>query len=424
MNILIFMHTQYSHVSATKNFVTLLTKYHKVSVYLPKEHSHLLDGLDVERYYYPDIIKEKNRIISLDYSNYLGGVGTDRKINNIAEIVEEETALYEYMLRTTFVYYDNIKETVYEINPDLIIRDSCCLFGRLFANKLGVPIMGYTTSPIITSDQVEHYKRKYLELVFNLDLSTYSEIDIIEIYNKIISGFSNISDKYGIESYPINYLINSDEMYNFSFGLPNQKELSSIPDNYIYLKPKLFESERSICNNDESIIYISSGTVLTFPINIINSLINAFKNSTKKVIMTFKYVNSDFININMLPNNFNIQKFVNQKSILQNSFLFVSHGGYNSLLETVYYGIPIIVIPIASDQFLNGQFAEEHCIGICISKKNADSQHIKEATNFIKEHYSMYKKSLDEVYNLICKLPSTDVINDIVERCYNEYISN
>ncbi|HEX6552489.1 MAG TPA: MFS transporter, partial [Ktedonobacteraceae bacterium] len=46
-----------------------------------------------------------------------------------------------------------------------------------------------------------------------------------------------------------------------------------------------------------------------------------------------------------------MRDFVPQLEILQRAALFITHGGMNSASEGMYYGVPLIVIPQAQDQF-------------------------------------------------------------------------
>jgi MGT family glycosyltransferase len=52
-----------------------------------------------------------------------------------------------------------------------------------------------------------------------------------------------------------------------------------------------------------------------------------------------------------LPASFIARQFVPQLEILQRAKLFITHGGMNSASETMFYGVPLIVVPQAQDQF-------------------------------------------------------------------------
>jgi len=66
-----------------------------------------------------------------------------------------------------------------------------------------------------------------------------------------------------------------------------------------------------------------------------------------------------------LPNIF-LKTFVPQKELLNDERVkaFVTHGGANSLLESLYYGKVILGFPIAVDQFGGCYRAEKMGVGI------------------------------------------------------------
>lgn len=76
-----------------------------------------------------------------------------------------------------------------------------------------------------------------------------------------------------------------------------------------------------------------------------------------------------------------VRSWFPQKAILMHPNLkcFITHGGYNSIQETIYYGKPIVVIPLFFDQFLNARFASETGYGIELSIHDMTSNTLKSA---------------------------------------------
>jgi UDP:flavonoid glycosyltransferase YjiC (YdhE family) len=56
-----------------------------------------------------------------------------------------------------------------------------------------------------------------------------------------------------------------------------------------------------------------------------------------------------------VPERFRVEKYVPQQYLLKNGniSLYITHCGSNSILESLYFGVPLFGIPIARDQFGN-----------------------------------------------------------------------
>ncbi len=50
--------------------------------------------------------------------------------------------------------------------------------------------------------------------------------------------------------------------------------------------------------------------------------------------------------------------------------LFITHGGYNSLLESSKAGLPLVMIPLFADQLSNAARAERHGLGVVLPQKD------------------------------------------------------
>lgn len=57
----------------------------------------------------------------------------------------------------------------------------------------------------------------------------------------------------------------------------------------------------------------------------------------------------------VFPDNFIVKRFLPQKHLLPVIDCFISHGGANSLQESLISGTPLVVMPFFGDQFENGE---------------------------------------------------------------------
>ncbi|KAL1490671.1 hypothetical protein ABEB36_013328 [Hypothenemus hampei] len=116
-------------------------------------------------------------------------------------------------------------------------------------------------------------------------------------------------------------------------------------------------------NAKHGVIYFSLGSNVNtshLPLAMKRALIEVFKEVKQRVL-----VKSDDEEFSNISENVLVQKWYPQQDILAhpNLKLFITHGGYASTIETVYYGVPVISIPIFGDQRMNAVYVETKGFG-------------------------------------------------------------
>lgn len=72
-----------------------------------------------------------------------------------------------------------------------------------------------------------------------------------------------------------------------------------------------------------------------------------------------------------LPPLVSAHAYVPQLRVLERADVFVTHGGANSVMEAMYYGVPVIVIPLCNDQPVQAHFVERSGTGRWLEKADA-----------------------------------------------------
>ncbi|CDW80342.1 antennal-enriched udp-glycosyltransferase [Stylonychia lemnae] len=107
-----------------------------------------------------------------------------------------------------------------------------------------------------------------------------------------------------------------------------------------------------------------------------------------------------------------IQKFVPQIKLLEHPHLkaFLSHGGSNSMLESIEAMVPIIIAPISVyDQFLHCNYVEKRRLGQCVA--NISQDRLENALIEI-EHHQYYQQQLPK-YSEVIKQKREDDPEDL-----------
>jgi UDP:flavonoid glycosyltransferase YjiC (YdhE family) len=59
-------------------------------------------------------------------------------------------------------------------------------------------------------------------------------------------------------------------------------------------------------------------------------------------------------------------EFVPQMELLKRASVFVTHGGANSIMEGLCFGVPMLVTPVDFDQPVNGYYVQKSGAGLSI----------------------------------------------------------
>jgi UDP:flavonoid glycosyltransferase YjiC (YdhE family) len=65
-----------------------------------------------------------------------------------------------------------------------------------------------------------------------------------------------------------------------------------------------------------------------------------------------------------LPDNVLAVRYTPQLEVLPRVSALVTHGGANSVMEALSFGVPLLIHPLCNDQFHNARFIEESGVGL------------------------------------------------------------
>lgn len=120
------------------------------------------------------------------------------------------------------------------------------------------------------------------------------------------------------------------------------------------------------------LIYASLGTLNNKDAAIFQSFIEAFTGSDANVLIsTGKRFNAE--SFGALPSNIAVRPWVNQPDVLRQAALFICHGGLNSVHDSLYRGVPMLVVPQQNEQAINGWRVAELGAGLLLKPGQANA---------------------------------------------------
>jgi MGT family glycosyltransferase len=138
-------------------------------------------------------------------------------------------------------------------------------------------------------------------------------------------------------------------------------------ESYLYVGPEIEldrQDERMPIEKQagQKLIYIAVGTVYVANLDFFRACFKAFVDPSYLVIMSVgKAV--DLETLGAIPANFKVAQYVPQLQVLEQADIFITHGGMNSISESVLYGVPMIVVPNTIEQAINAARVEQLSAG-------------------------------------------------------------
>lgn len=131
------------------------------------------------------------------------------------------------------------------------------------------------------------------------------------------------------------------------------------------IAPRLMSDPLVLPQNGYPLIFISLGTIFNDWPEFFRMCFEAFEGQPYQVVMAVGN-KVDQKSLGPIPKNFVVMENAPQLEILPQTHVFITHGGMNSVQESLYFGIPMLVIPQMQEQRITASRVEELGLGKAI----------------------------------------------------------
>jgi MGT family glycosyltransferase len=288
---------------------------------------------------------------------------------------------------------DKIIETVLqEIGNekyDYVIYDNNFAAGWIIADVLKIPKVSSCTTFAINEEVFLSLTKSRGEI--DKTSPKYKEVEAISKKWKQRYGVT-LTDKQNLMSCPGDItLVYTSKLY--------QPHAEKFDDSFIFVGPSIASRKdieplplKNISN--DKLIFISMGTVFNQQPELYKTCFEAFGESSAKVILSVGK-QTDINQFKDIPSNFIVRNYVPQLEILQQADIFITHGGMNSSSEGLYFGVPLLVIPVMGDQPIVAKRIEELGAGLQLNRHELDAVALRSATEQILSNPAFKEKSLE-----------------------------
>jgi len=370
--------------------------------------SELVDHGEKIIYYCTEEFRNKIEQTGAEYRPYKGLIN---------EFKIENYDLYKALKLSVQMTVDKLDynlDTIRKENPDYIIHDSLCTWGKHIAAILGIPAVNLMHSYPVTKSSISLTTDTAFFLI---------KVGMYKFKNKFQKNSSKkiLKKKYDINLSLGDILINKEGLNIVYTSKHMEPDIYEREKNYSFVGPSLFFKREQ--NDfpfhklkDRKVIYISLGTLHNNNSHFYKTCVKAFTNKEYYVVISVG-LETSLSELSDLPNNFLIRQSVPQQQLLEYVELFITHAGMNSVNESICCGVPMLLLPHQFEQKMIARRVMEMGIGITIKnitptklyenaeKLISDSKYKKQALKyksiFSEEEKTSHVKATDEILRYI-----------------------
>ena len=126
------------------------------------------------------------------------------------------------------------------------------------------------------------------------------------------------------------------------------------------------------------LVYVSFGSFLSVRADVLARVAAALRSLPVRVALALG--SADPAVIGDLPTGWLVREFLPQVALVERSSLVITHGGNNSVTESLTAGVPMLVLPFSTDQFTGAAAIEDAGLGAVLDPNIATAGELRAAT--------------------------------------------
>ena len=307
---------------------------------------------------------------------------------------------------------DRLVEIIDEVQPDVIVEDNVVSFPAL-------PACGRPWVRIVSCNPAE-LKDPKLPPTFSgyptddeRDWPAYWD-EYRRAHAELHSDFDEFCRERGAPSLPDLEFVHSSPWLNLSIypdevDYPRAAPLDGTWHNLqasVRATDAPWEPEAA----DGPLVYLSLGSLASGDVELMRGLIGSLADSPYRVVVSKGPQHEEL----ELPANMVGEEFLPQTSILPHVDAVITHGGNNTVTESLYFGKPMVLLPVFWDQYDNAQRMHETGFGIRLDTYGHEPEELPAALERLLADAAL-RDRLAAVSRRLQAAPGTERAADLVE---------
>lgn len=248
-----------------------------------------------------------------------------------------------------------------EWQPDLVLRDSTELGGCVVAERLGIPHASVEVGMFISAPLAAHLTGENIAaLRESAGLSPDPELEMLYRYLHL----SFVPPSYQDPAFP-----HPPTAHAFKPVIFDQSGDERLPE-WVEGLP------------DRPTIYATLGTTYNKNSDNFRAIIDGLREENVNLIVTIGR-DQDPAQFGPQPEHIHIERYIPQSLLLPHCDLIICHGGWNTVIATLGYGLPLVLLPLGADQPWNAERAARLGAGIILAPDKRTPDAIRTAARTV-----------------------------------------
>ena len=271
------------------------------------------------------------------------------------------------LVDTTLALDERVCADMERLQPDCIVADSMAVWGKAVALKRGIPFVSSTTTFAFNQHSAKVMKQ-----------SPWPLLRMLVSMPKINRHLKRLQERgYPVKSV-LDIIRNDDKTHTVVYTSPAFQPCAETfsKAHYAFVGPSIRPAADRVEKTGDKLIYISMGTVNNDLLPLYKNCIAALKDTGYQVILSLGNL-VDPEQLGPLPNGISVFPQVDQSAVLEKADAFITHCGMNSVSESLYFGVPLIMLPQTAEQ--GGVAARVRQLGAGVQLEQTTPEAIKTA---------------------------------------------
>lgn len=333
------------------------------------------------------------------FRGYESQIGRGQPPANLTSGSMPSTPLPLRMVDESAEVLPQVIERIRADQPDYILYDTLCLWGKLATRALHVPSIllcpsyapssqfnpskmmglgGSKNSPTSDGNAASEKTNSFANAGGGSAGANGPVMDLSAVFaafRQLDGRLADLCRAHGVEPFQAQEMFLGSEALNIVF-IPKEFQPGGETfdeQRFVFvgpsIQPRLDTSNFPFDQlSGRTTLYISLGTVFNNQATFYNMCFAAFKDEPWQVVLsTGRRI--DPTTLGPSPANFLVRPQVPQLEVLQHASLFVTHCGMNSTMESLYYGVPMVGVPQMPEQLMTARRIQELGLGTMLDQQ-------------------------------------------------------